>query len=309
MLYRAGYSLSTPMRPARPINRRVAVAVSVIVVCGGASAAYASELPDQVSSNWAGYAAVTGASTSSFAKRFTSATGTWVQPTATCVPGEPTFSAFWVGIGGYKQSSKALEQIGSEADCSSSGQVSYYAWWEYVPNGPGTIHMAISPGDTITATVSVKGDRATVTLIDETTGATFSRTKRMRHPKPDVSAADWIAEAPSNCNGNSCTPLTLTNFGTVGFTNASATAVGLDGYHSGVINDPDWIYGAINLQSRSGPLPLRSEHGLLREHERTGDDGQRVHRHIYRRRGHAHRTDRPIGGQRGHVAPLAPRVA
>jgi len=230
----------------------VAVTVAALALCGAASAAYASELPNQQSSNWAGYSVLTGSSTGAFAKRFTSVSGTWIQPLATCVPGQPTFSAFWVGLGGYKQNSKALEQIGSEADCTGSGQVSYYAWWEYVPDGPGTIHMTISPGDTISATVKVKGKRATVSLTDVTTGVTYTRTKVMRSPRPDTSAADWIAEAPSNCNGNSCTPLALTNFGDVSFTNATATSVGIDGYHTGVIADPDWIYGAINLQSGRG---------------------------------------------------------
>jgi len=225
---------------------------AVVVLAFGAAAgvAYATELPSQISSNWAGYAAVTGASTRAYARRFTSVEGTWVQPSATCVAGEPTFSAFWVGIGGYKVSSKALEQVGSEADCSPSGQVTYYAWYEYVPAGPVTIdRVAVSPGDTITATVTVHHDRATVTLTDLTAATSFTHTKLMRSPRPDVSAAEWTAEAPSNCNGNHCTPLQLTDFGSVDFANATATSIGVDGRHAGVIDDPDWIYGAINLQS------------------------------------------------------------
>jgi len=64
-----------------------------------------------------------------------------------------------------------------------------------------------------------------------------------------VSAAEWIAEAPSTCNNNRCTPLTLTNFGSLTFTNATATSVGIDGRQTGVIDDSDWIYGAIELES------------------------------------------------------------
>jgi hypothetical protein len=215
-----------------------------------AGAAYASELPSQTSTNWAGYAAITGSSTREYAKRFTHVSGSWVEPTATCTAGAPTFSAFWVGLGGYKQTSRALEQVGSEADCSASGQVSYYAWYEYVPAGPNTINkLAVRAGDEITASVAVRGDRAKVTLTDVTTGATFKHTKKMRSPKPDVSAAEWIAEAPSACNNDRCTPLTLTNFGSLTFTSATATSVGLDGRHTGVIDDAAWIYGAIDLQS------------------------------------------------------------
>jgi hypothetical protein len=232
-------------------SRWIAIA-SIVALCsaGAAGAAYASELPSQTSTNWAGYAAITGSSTRDYAKRFTRVSGTWVEPTATCTPTEPTFSAFWVGLGGYKQASKALEQVGSEADCTASGQVSYYAWYEYVPQGPNTINrIAVSPGDEITASVAVKGDRATVRLTDVTTGATFKRTRKMRSPKPDVSAAEWIAEAPSACNNDRCTPLTLTNFGSLAFSNATATSVGLDGRQTGAIDDPAWIYGAIDLES------------------------------------------------------------
>jgi len=215
-----------------------------------AGAAYATELPSQTSTNWAGYAAITGSSTREYAKRFIHVSGSWVEPTATCTAGEPTFSAFWVGLGGYKQTSRALEQVGSEADCSASGQVSYYAWYEYVPAVPNTINkLAVRAGDEITASVAVRGDRAKVTLTDVTTGATFKHTKKMRSPKPDVSAAEWIAEAPSACNNDRCTPLTLTNFGSLTFTSATATSVGLDGRHTGVIDDAAWIYGAIELQS------------------------------------------------------------
>jgi Peptidase A4 family len=235
-------------------NRTLTILAAAVAICVAlATSAAATQLPNQVSTNWAGYAAVTGRSTRAFARRFTNVTGSWVQPAATCESGQPTFSAFWVGLGGYRQSSRSLEQVGTEADCSAAGVVSYYAWYEYVPAGPHTIHVVpIAPGDTVTASVSVKGHRATVSLTDTATGATFTHVRRMLSPRPDVGAAEWIAEAPSNCNRNNCTPLTLTNFGTIAFTGATATAVGLDGVHTGVIDDPDWTFGAINLQSGSG---------------------------------------------------------
>jgi len=159
------------------MRRRLTTAAVIALALGAAGAAYATELPSQVSSNWAGYAAVTGASTRAFAARFVSIHGTWIQPTASCVPGEPTFSAFWVGLGGYKVSSRALEQIGSEADCSASGEVSYYVWYEYVPAGPVTIsRVSIAPGDTISASVTVHREHATVALTDETSGVSFTHT-------------------------------------------------------------------------------------------------------------------------------------
>ena len=54
---------------------------------------------------------------------------------------------------------------------------------------------------------------------------------------PDTSSAEWIAEAPSQCDStSSCTPLPLADFGTVQFTGASATANG----HTGSIDDSNW---------------------------------------------------------------------
>jgi hypothetical protein len=63
---------------------------------------------------------------------------------------------------------------------------------------------------------------------------------------PDASSAEWIAEAPSACDGSgSCQPLPLSDFGTVQFTSATATADG----HTGTISDPNWSAQAIQLGS------------------------------------------------------------
>ncbi len=64
------------------------------------------------SSNWAGYAVHhPGVS-------FRQVSGTWTQPDASCIAGRSSYSAAWVGIGGYKPTSPALEQIGTEVDCN-----------------------------------------------------------------------------------------------------------------------------------------------------------------------------------------------
>src|SRR5665213_168941 len=87
------------------------------------------------SSNWAGYA-VHGSHTS-FRRVF----GAWRQPAATCTAGTPTYSSVWVGLGGYSTTSQALEQIGSEVDCSASGRVVSSAWYELVPAASRNIRM------------------------------------------------------------------------------------------------------------------------------------------------------------------------
>ena len=44
-------------------------------------------------------------------------------------------AAFWVGLGGYNANSQALEQAGTASDCdATSGEPSYYAWYELVPD-------------------------------------------------------------------------------------------------------------------------------------------------------------------------------
>jgi Peptidase A4 family len=65
----------------------------------------------EVSTNWAGYAVSTDATT------YTSVTGTWTEPTVTCGASDAgTSSAFWVGLGGLSTTSQALEQIGTSAE-------------------------------------------------------------------------------------------------------------------------------------------------------------------------------------------------
>ena len=66
---------------------------------------------------------------------------------------------------------------------------------------------------------------------------------------PDTSTAEWIAEAPSECSSGDlqqCTPLPLTDFGTIQFHNADATAGG----HTGSISA--WSHEAISLSPNDG---------------------------------------------------------
>jgi hypothetical protein len=46
----------------------------------------------------------------------------WVQPKVTCTAGQPSYSAFWVGLGGFSTDAQALEQIGTESNCDSRGR-------------------------------------------------------------------------------------------------------------------------------------------------------------------------------------------
>jgi len=203
------------------------------------AASAATDVQQASSENWAGY--VVGGSGSSN-QQFKSVSGSWVQPTAKCTSGQG-YSAFWIGLGGSGQSD-SLEQDGTEADCSANGAPSYFAWYEMVPKAPVKVNMAIHPGDHMSSRVTVSGTNVSFWLDDDTTGATYSHTFQMSNP--DTSSAEWIAEAPSQCSQglSSCTPLSLADFGTVQFTNATATDTS---GHTGTISDPNWSAAAVTL--------------------------------------------------------------
>jgi hypothetical protein len=197
-----------------------------------------------VSTNWAGY--VVGGAHGAV-RHFQRVTGTWVQPAVTCTPGTRAYSAFWVGLGGLATSSRALEQTGTEADCDVNGGAHYTAWYELVPAGPVTTKLTIAPGDTIKAIVSVAGQEVTITLNDLTSRK--SVTKKLRASQLDTTSAEWIAEAPSDCNGNNCQPLPLSDFNSVTFKSAAAE---LANGHSGSISSSYWAATSIALNELSG---------------------------------------------------------
>ncbi len=199
-------------------------------------AAPAASADSSQSSNWAGYAV--HHSRVSFKRVL----GTWTQPTATCTPGQPTYSSVWVGIGGYSVSSQALEQIGTEADCTADGRESSSAWYELVPAASQTIRVPVRAGDRVRALVSVAGRQVTLTLANLTQHRSF--TKRLRATVLDTTSAEWIVEAPSVCSSNSCQTLPLANFGSTGFTAARATTTA---GHAGTIDDHRWTTTKITL--------------------------------------------------------------
>jgi hypothetical protein len=212
---------------------RALAAVVVPLALAGAPSAFAASTD---STNWAGYAAQR-------AGGFHSVTASWVQPAPVCRPGGSTFSSYWVGLGGYSSSSSALEQIGTEVDCTRSGRVVSSAWYETVPAPSFTIFRPVRAGDTLTATVTVQRRRAHLVLQDITQRWTFTK-NRTTYPV-DVSSAEWIVEAPSQCDGSSCQTLPLANFGSATFTGASATS---PGGHTGSLGDPQWNLTRIQLR-------------------------------------------------------------
>lgn len=201
-----------------------------------------------LSTNWAGYAVTAvdpdGATTTSFSD----VTGTWTQPKVKCVRGEVGAAAFWVGLGGWDQSSRALEQIGTEADCNEQGQVTYSGWCELVPAGPVTLKLKIHPGDRVTAAVVASGSQVVFSLKNLTRHTRFSR-RLTPNFQLDTGSAEWIAEAPSLCQTNGrCTVVPLTNFGRVTFSGAATIGNG----HPGTISDETWSPSQVVLAPAPG---------------------------------------------------------
>ena len=192
------------------VNGAVAGLVALATLAAGAAPAgpstgrvFATRVGSdaQVSSNWAGYA-LAGTNPDTTPVTYTNVTGTWVQPKATCAAGE-SYSAFWVGLGGFAADSQALEQIGTESNCTASGRAVYAAWYEILPAPSIPIRMKIRPGDRITTAVLVQGTQVILQITNRTTHVRV--TKRATVAAPDLTSAEWIAEAPSECS--SCRPV------------------------------------------------------------------------------------------------------
>ncbi|HJS92796.1 MAG TPA: G1 family glutamic endopeptidase [Solirubrobacteraceae bacterium] len=214
--------------------------IGMLVLAAGltaAPAALAAKTQTTQSTNWAGYAVhQDGVS-------FHRISASWTQPTASCTAGQPSYSSAWVGLGGYSPTSNALEQIGTELDCTASGKVVSSAWYELVPAPSRTISLVVQPGDVMHADVTVTGHRVVVELDNLTRHHRFRKT--LHSPAIDVSSAEWILEAPSECISQySCQALPLANFGSITFDSASVvTAHG----RAGTIARGDWSRTRIKL--------------------------------------------------------------
>jgi hypothetical protein len=172
----------------------------------------------QTSLDWAGYA-VTGTT-------FTNVAGSWTQPTATCPKNQLQEAAFWVGIDGYASTDPTVQQIGTDSDCTkakgkAAGGPHYYAWYQLYPQSDVVLSSSTYPvaaGDAITASVSASGSAYTLSISDGSKWHySISQTPQTQ---PQNSSAEWIVEAP--CTGSKCKILPLADFGSIGFTSASA---------------------------------------------------------------------------------------
>ena len=156
----------------------------------------------------------------------------WAVPTLTCPPGATTSAAQWPGIG----DGTSVVQDGTEGSCSSSGAPEYFAWYElfgdasvYGGNAVAldTSTYPVSPGDAITASVSISGATWTLSLNDTTKQWTFTFTTPSSTPALSQGSAEVMVECPGYCSSGSYGVAGLANFGAVRFTGVTAD---LNGY-------------------------------------------------------------------------------
>lgn len=162
-----------------------------------------------VSYNWAGYEATGGT--------FTSVSGTWTVPSVP-IASSTEADATWVGIGGVN--SQDLIQAGTQAVINGSGAPAYQAWYEMLPNATQQIPLTVSPGDSIsTSLTETSQGEWSLSLRDNTTAQSYQTSLAYNS---SLSSAEWIEEMPSD--GSSFVP--VDDFGSVSFTDGAATENG-----------------------------------------------------------------------------------
>ena len=179
----------------------------------GASRPTGRRRPTDVSANWAGYA-VTSPSTT-----FTSVTATWRQPRPSTASqsGAGSASAFWVGLGGYDsrlRGARADRHLGRLrlADRQADLLRLVRARAEPVGDDQGPEGLAGRSRSPPRSTSSPP-DTVLVQVKNRTRKTSF--TKKLTFANPDLTSAEWIAEAPSACNSFRCRTLPLSDFGSV----------------------------------------------------------------------------------------------
>jgi hypothetical protein len=168
--------------------------------------------PSYTSTNWSGYLA-TGAS-------FSGISGSWIAPSPTGISGETSADASWIGIGGV--TTDDLIQVGTQDTIRLAGQVSTAAFYELLPGVSEIVpDITVTPGDAMSASLAkLTANEWNISITDTTNHQSYATTVSYASSQ---SSAEWIEEDPSFSN---LRLIPFDNFGTVSFTNSSATASG-----------------------------------------------------------------------------------
>lgn len=194
-------------------------------------------LEESTSLNWSGYASATSL-THPTNHSVTDVSGRWKVPKLSSSLGK-TYCSIWVGIDGY--SDNTVEQIGTEHDWTRGFQKNY-AWFEMYPYGAYEIvGFPVHINDIIGAEVHYSGNNLfTLTITNYTQHVSqVIPSYYTRSSSALRTSAEWIVEAPSMM-----TVLPLAHFGTINFTNCSATINGVTG---SISHTPNWVYDPLTM--------------------------------------------------------------
>ncbi len=171
--------------------------------------------PLRYSYNWSGYVAGSGS------EAFRTVSSTYVQPAVTCSDtGE--YTLFWVGLDGWF--SNTVEQAGTAVYCAGSTPV-YFAWWEIYPTDDIVATVAVSPGDTIHASVKYSSGLFTFTVMDQTDGTLSTTVQKCASGLTCArSSGEWIIERPGFESQSGFEFLPLANWGIVALAKDKAAA-------------------------------------------------------------------------------------
>ena len=200
------------------------------------------------SSNWAGYIAASSISNPQAA--VTGISGSWIVQNVNASD-SCTYSAQWIGIGGFFSNDQTLIQTGttSQYDCGSS----FSAWYEILPAAETPINMNVQPGNIITAHIFLAQAPDTWHIYLNDTSENEHFYKSLNYNSSMLSA-EWIEERPEIDGQLSC----LSNFGTAYYGNyytgvSSTNYVTING-ETGPIND--FAYENVTMTSNSGTLAV-----------------------------------------------------
>jgi hypothetical protein len=165
--------------------------------------------------DWSGY--VVASDLNAPQPLVTDINASWIVPAVSVSQGD-SYSAIWIGIGG--QFDGTLIQAGTEQD--SIGRLGKYsAWYELLHHSAVTIDsLSISPGDRITASISLLNSNTSMWSIEIHDGGQAFK-KNVVYLSSMLSA-DWIVERPTVNNQLT----TLANFGEITLAGCTVTIGG-----------------------------------------------------------------------------------
>jgi hypothetical protein len=208
--------------------------------------------------NWAGY--IVASDLQNPQASVTGVSASWTVPAVT-ISSQDTFSAVWIGIGGYFDDT--LIQTGTEHD-SIQGQSEYSAWLELLPQNSLIIDsIAVSPGDQISASIQLvdaNTDQWSIYIKDLTKNQEY--TSSFFYVSPQLSA-EWIIERPEITSRRSRGTLTsLADVGTVKFASCQTTIGGETGTISSFPTVQSIMYQEVQSTTDLGSTQLAAVSNL-----------------------------------------------